>query len=76
VKLGVQEPQQRTLAPAQADPKPLAADQPVLKLPALPANKSKGDPTIPGSNGSPATSTPVKPPTDTSAPATPPAPSN
>ncbi len=75
VKLGVQEPVQRTLPPAQAEPKPLSADQPVLKLPALPA-KAKGDPTIPGSNGSPANSTPVKPPTDTSAPATPPAPSN
>ena len=67
-KIGVQEPS-RNLAPPVA-PKPLAADQPVLKLPTLPKNAAaKGDASVPADhNVTPPPSPPAKPPSNSSAP--------
>lgn len=67
-KVGVQEPL-RTASPA-ATPKPLSANEPVLKLPALPKNTAaKGDATVPVDHTvTPPPSKPVKPPGESSAP--------
>ncbi|MGI4758325.1 MAG: hypothetical protein ACRYGF_15930 [Janthinobacterium lividum] len=67
-RVGVQEPVVRT-APA-ASPKPLAASEPVLKLPTLPKNAAaKGDASVPADhNVTPPPLPPAKQPNKSSAP--------